>query len=130
MVGAISSVSSGTTYTGTSAVTSAATASTSSGRTRFATTATTWAPIRRIIVSATDTADWISVAARAWPETTHSTGSPRLRATRALKASSPAVPTPAKSVPTASTASHDAASAWWRATISASARRSSARTSS
>ena len=77
--------------------------------TRFATTAASWAARAAAASSARPTPPSGSRGAvRAWPETTHSTGSPRLSATRPLKASSPAVPTPAKSVPTTSTPSHDA----------------------
>ena len=99
-----------------------ATSSAASGRTRLATTATTVQSAARMAASATPTAASTSSALRASPETTHRTGSPRLTAIRALKASSPAAPTSAKSVPTTRTPSQQAASARKRATTSSSAR--------
>src|SRR4051812_15308092 len=130
IVGAVSNGDSGSAYTDMSrSVTPAVTAASSPGSTRLATTATTSHPATRIAVTPTSAAARTSVAARSWPETTHTTGRPRFAAMRALSASSRAAPASVKSLPTTKTLSQRAASARNRSTISDIALSSSARTS-
>src|SRR3954451_19988758 len=130
IVGAVSTGDSGSAYTDTPrSVTPAVTPASSPGSTRLATTATTSHPAARIAATPTSAAARTSVAARSWPETTHTTGRPRFAATRALSASSRAAPASVKSLPTTKTLSQRAASARNRSTISDIALSSSARTS-
>src|SRR3954469_25569028 len=83
IVGAVSTGDSGSAYTDTPrSVTPVVTPASSPGSTRLATTATTSHPAARIAATPTSAAARTSVAARSWPETTHTTGRARVAALR------------------------------------------------